>query len=123
MIDASDYSYTGRYDYPQILFVSVNQLQIIWSTPMTGVAVASCGGPGATGATGPAGTGATGATGAGATGATGIQGATGVQGATGSGATGATGPTGATGLTGPTDRKSTRLNSSHVSESRMPSSA
>ena len=83
---------------------------------------------GATGATGPTGaTGGTGATGAsgntgatgltGATGATGPTGATGGTGATGAnGNTGATGVTGATGATGPTgaDRKSTRLNSSHL---------
>ena len=36
---------------------------------------------------------------------------------------GPTGPTGATGAVGPTDRKSTRLNSSHIPLSRMPSSA
>ena len=45
----------------------------------------------------------------------------GSQGATGS--TGVTGPTGPTGPTGLTDRKSTRLNSSHTDISRMPSSA
>ena len=50
-------------------------------------------------------------------------GPTGPTGATGgTGATGPTGPTGGTGATGP-DRKSTRLNSSHSQQSRMPSSA
>ena len=59
----------------------------------------------------------------GATGAQGSQGTTGAQG--GQGATGAQGTQGATGGQGAQggDRKSTRLNSSHVSESRMPSSA
>ena len=61
---------------------------------------------------------------AGPTGPTGAAGITGPTGATG--ATGATGPqgdVGPTGAAGPTDRKSTRLNSSHQSVSRMPSSA
>ena len=92
---------------------------------------------GATGAMGPQGPtgadGATGATGAmgphgstGATGAMGPQGPTGATGAMGpQGPTGANGATGATGAMGPQgpDRKSTRLNSSHTTVSRMPSSA
>ena len=84
-----------------------------------------------TGATGPVG--ATGPQGtAGDMGATGPAGP---QGATGAGATGATGATGDSGTSRvwfyeggdyrdwETDRKSTRLNSSHSAKSRMPSSA
>ena len=64
-------------------------------------------------------------------GATGAQGLTGIQGADGiQGIQGLEGPQGTQGVQGNTgiqgsagDRKSTRLNSSHVSESRMPSSA
>ena len=62
----------------------------------------------------------------GGTGGSGEAGATGPKGDTG--ATGPQGPKGDTGATGPQgvqgeDRKSTRLNSSHVKRSRMPSSA
>ena len=80
---------------------------------------------GGQGVIGPAGVkGDTGAQGPqGDTGAQGSQGDTGTQGPQGD--TGAQGPQGDTGFQGlkGEDRKSTRLNSSHVSESRMPSSA
>ena len=70
-------------------------------------------GAGEPGATGPAGV-------DGASGPAGINGASGLIGATGpsGGPVGATGSAGASG-----DRKSTRLNSSHIPLSRMPSSA
>ena len=72
------------------------------------------GDPGPQGPTGPQGV----------TGPTGVRGYTGPAGATGpTGPQGLQGPLGATGDTGPADRKSTRLNSSHIQKSRMPSSA
>ena len=73
IIDTGDYSYTGRYDYPSILFQDANTVLIQWTTAIAGKAyVTGCGAIGATGATG-----------IGATGATGVAGATGQTGATG----------------------------------------
>lgn len=79
---ATNKSFVGRYDYPEIEFQNNNTLVITFTTPTSGYASVSYGSPGPTGATGPAGFGATGATGlTGATGATGATGVTAIAGA------------------------------------------
>lgn len=76
---ATNKSFVGRYDYPEIEFQNSNTLVITFTTATAGYASVSYGSPGATGATGPAGFGATGATGL--TGATGATGPTAIAGA------------------------------------------
>ena len=76
MIDSSNQSFQGRYDFPAVNFVDANNLTLTFTSAQSGYAAISSGG--------------------GQNGATGVQGSTGVQGATGPSG----GPVGATGATG-----------------------
>jgi len=52
VVDSTDFSYTGRYDYPTIQFVDINNLTLTFGTAVAGFAAVTSGG----GAVGPAGT-------------------------------------------------------------------
>ena len=52
VVDSTGFSYTGRYDYPTIQFVDINNLTLTFGTAVAGFAAVTSGG----GAVGPAGT-------------------------------------------------------------------